>query len=410
MGCRRIFGKIIGFFIALLVGIGILSRPMPQPLPQNPPTVTIAAPDPTPSPTAASAPTPTVEENGSSGPIQEAQPSPTLDIVLPEPGSVCPYDPEVAALIERLDQADWSTWIEILSGERPAAIGEEMVTIRTRWSESMFAGDPDARAYDFVYQQLLQWGLMPGETLIEHSYTPFFAADSPTWKNLIVRLPGTDPLLSQEEVLLTAHLDSTAYDAPEDRAPGADDNGSGVATLLEAVKVLKDIPFKRTITIIFFTGEEIGLKGSRAYVAHHYQALENVVGVINLDMFGYDADNDRCFELHVGEMEASQWIGSCLTDTIAAYDLGIRYDYLIGEALGYSDHAAFWEVGVGAVEVLENFTTHDFADGCGEADKNPHYHTADDLIGAMNLDTAHRIAVAAIAATARLAEPARGSN
>jgi leucyl aminopeptidase len=409
MGCQNIFQKIVGFIIAILVGIGILAQPTPEPISEITPAVVTITPTPTKSPLPTLTPTgmpdpETTKEIGSGG-IQEDLSTPTPKFSRPEPGSICPYDPLVSALMEDFNAEDWLAWIEVLSGEKPAQIKGESVTILTRWSESMFDKEPHARAYEFLLQTVREWGFTFGETLFEHTYKPFFGSDSPTWKNLVIVLPGTDPALAEEEVWLTAHLDSTTFDSPEDRAPGADDNGTGVATLIEAIRILKDHPFKRTIRIIFFTGEEIGLKGSIAYVTHNPDLVENIVGVINLDMFGYDGDDDRCFEMHVGEMEDSNFIGGCLADTIEAYDIEIKFDYLVEEARGYSDHSTFWNADVGAIEVLENFDTHGFEDGCGEADKNPYYHTEGDLVSEINVETAHRIALAAIAAIARLAEP-----
>ena len=147
------------------------------------------------------------------------------------------------------------------------------------------------------------------------------------------------------------------------------------------------------------------MNGSRAYVSQYAHELQDIVGVFNLDMFGYDADNDHCFEIHVGWTPASNLIGGCLADTVEAYDLGLNFEYIVKDAITASDHATFWNEGVGAIEILENFRTDEFENGCGERDVNPHYHTENDLIAYMNLETGHAIAKAAIAAAARMAEP-----
>ena len=178
-----------------------------------------------------------------------------------------------------------------------------------------------------------------------------------------------------------------------------------MATLLEAARIFIDQPFKRTIKIIFFSGEERGLHGSQAYIATHADEMENVVGVLNLDMFGYDADNDRCFELHVGMLPESNQLGSCLADLIDIYDLNLTYDYLTTSALSASDHSPFWYADVGAVLVLENFITQDENLGCGEIDRNPYYHTSGDRISEINVDTAFDIAQAALLTIATIAEP-----
>jgi leucyl aminopeptidase len=310
-------------------------------------------------------------------------------------------------MLNDLDQDSWMNWIRLLSGEEPVEINGKTYTIKTRFTENLFNDDPDARAFEFLADQLRQWGYEDGVTLFEEAYAPDLDDGTTTeWKNLIAVIPGTDPVWRDQEILLTAHLDSITGDDPTELAPGADDNATGVATLLEAARVFKGHTFKRTIKIIFFTGEELGLHGSRAYVAQHADELSSIVGVINLDMFGYDADNDRCFEIHAGQLKESNLVGGCLVDLLDAYALDLKFDYLTSQAISASDHSSFWREGVGAIEILENFSTHDFENGCGEVDRNPNYHTEGDQVSAINADTAHAIAQAAILTAATLAEPA----
>jgi hypothetical protein len=93
-------------------------------------------------------------------------------------------------------------------------------------------------------------------------------------ENVLVRLPGTDP---EGAILLMAHYDS----APD--VPGAADNGSGVVTILEILRVLQARPTLRHDVIIFFTdGEEPGTIGAHAFVAQH-PWFEEVKLVLNLD-------------------------------------------------------------------------------------------------------------------------------
>ncbi len=404
MDIQDFFNKLIRMIVSLLVGVGLVSGPSgaPSPVPQTAVSTRNPAPKstilPNPAPTAyptftLPAPTPTITPT-------QAPPS-----MRPQPGSICDYNPKVQALINDLDQDAWVNWIELLSGEKPVQINGETYSILTRYSESMFSGEPNARAYEFVLEQLRQWGYQDNLVLFEQEYQPWGSESTSTWKNIIVLIPGKDPALSQQQVLLTAHLDSTSQGSPEARAPGADDNGSGVATLLEAARVLRGFDFKHTIKIVFFTGEEQGLIGSGFYVSDYQHEMEDILGVFNLDMFGYDSDNDRCFEIHVGRLPESNLVGGCLADIVEEYALDLKYDYLVESAIAASDHASFWDQGVGAIEVLENFNTDELTGGCDERDFNPHYHTEQDLIEHMNLDTGHAIARAAIAALARLAEP-----
>jgi leucyl aminopeptidase len=113
----------------------------------------------------------------------------------------------------------------------------------------MFSEYPNARAYEFVLEQLRQWGYQDDLDLFEQAYQPFAPESKSTWKNIIVLIPGKDPDLAYEQILLTAHLDSISMGRPEERSPRADDNGSGIATLLEAARIFRGLEFKYTIKI-----------------------------------------------------------------------------------------------------------------------------------------------------------------
>ena len=131
----------------------------------------------------------------------------------------------------------------------------------------MFTGQPDARAFDYVLEQVRQWVPAGQIEVDEYPYTD--AERTYTWKNLVVTLPGTTR--REEVVVLSAHLDSIVVREGNalQGAPGADDNAVGAAVLLEAVRIFSRQSFERTIRIIFFTGEEQNAAGSRAYVADH---------------------------------------------------------------------------------------------------------------------------------------------
>lgn len=402
MDWQKLIDRFIKIFFTLLVSIGLIGGPSGMPSPMATATRT---PSSTATPHKTFTPTP---EAATLQPtiFPTATITPTLDpqSLRPEPGSVCGYDPLVESLMGDLEQDGWVHWIELLSGEKPVRMNGETYTILTRYSEAMFSGNPNARAYEFVLEQLRQWGYQDDLDLFEQAYQPFVPESKSTWKNIVVLIPGKDPAVANEQILLTAHLDSISMGHPEERAPGADDNGSGVATLLEAARIFRGLEFKRTIKIVFFTGEELGLFGSKAYVSGYAHELDDILGVFNLDMFGYDADQDRCFEIHVGWMPESNQLGGCLADIIEEYGINLKFDYIVQEAISASDHATFWQQGIGAIEVLENFSTNGFPNGCGERDFNPYYHTEKDLVENLNLDTGHTIAKAAIAAVARLAE------
>jgi hypothetical protein len=96
--------------------------------------------------------------------------------------------------------------------------------------------------------------------------TQFHEETTPNGFNIVAEIPGTDPVLKDEVVILGAHFDSVAA------ATGATDNATGSAAMMEAMRILKAIGAKprRTIRIALWGGEEEGLLGSRAYVRQHY--------------------------------------------------------------------------------------------------------------------------------------------
>jgi Zn-dependent M28 family amino/carboxypeptidase len=278
-------------------------------------------------------------------------------------------------------------------------VGSQTTTITTRGNFSMFSGQENALAYPYILQTLQEW--YPHTWIEEDEYHFTYFSSPYTWKNLVLTLPGeTRP---HEMVILSAHLDSTSPTSSQ-LAPGADDNAGGAAALLEAARVFQTLHFERTIRLIWFTGEELGLVGSSAYMKDH--PTSNIVGVINMDMFSYDSDNDHCFELHVGTLPQSDAVGQCFAQTIAAHQIPLKFDYINSpHALSSSDHGSFWAANVGAVEVGENFLTYGTPGGCVGADQNPNYHKATDTIEFLNLEYGFAITQAALATVYAMAGP-----
>jgi leucyl aminopeptidase len=345
----------------------------------------------------------------------------------------CPSNPTVQEILNQVTEGAVTQWIRNFSGEDFVTIAGVQREILTRFSTQMFNLNENAMAYPYLGEQLQILGYEEGIYQTDHSYNPNYYPTSSgesvdllrrdvdytanyrigeveeypdqatMWKNKVVTIPGHGPN-ADEIVLMTAHMDSTS-DNRNVYAPGAEDNGSGVAALMEAARLFRFYKFDRTIKIIFFTGEEQGLWGSKAYVADHPAEMDNIVGVINLDMFGYDSNEDRCFELHVGTRADSNVVGTCFTHVIDNYALNLTYDYLTDGATGASDHASFWAADVGAIEVLENYFYNEIPGGCVGQDKNPNYHHVTDRIINMNLLVTLSIAQAGIGTAASLAEP-----
>ncbi len=120
-------------------------------------------------------------------------------------------------------------------------------------------------------------------------------------KNVIGIIPGIDPNLSREVVVLSAHYDHLGIRG-KSMYPGADDNASGTAAVLEIMEAIMEakregLGPKRSVMCIFFTGEEKGLLGSQYYSMHPVIPLEQTVVDVNIDMIGR-ADDKHIHQPH----------------------------------------------------------------------------------------------------------------
>ncbi len=102
-------------------------------------------------------------------------------------------------------------------------------------------------------------------------------------KNVVGILPGTDPELKDEYIVLGAHLDHVGRQSEDFYFPGANDNASGIASLLEVAEAFSLEPAKRSIVFIAFTSEESGLVGSQAFVDKEEIPVEDITAMLNMD-------------------------------------------------------------------------------------------------------------------------------
>ena len=106
-----------------------------------------------------------------------------------------------------------------------------------------------------------------------------------TVPEVMVTIPGTAP---DREIILLAHIDTRVADVMDSTsfAPGANDDGSGLACLLEVVRILSDTPLRQTVRCIFVSGEEQGLDGSKYMARRAKEEGWPILAVINNDMIG----------------------------------------------------------------------------------------------------------------------------
>lgn len=230
------------------------------------------------------------------------------------------------------------------------------------------------------------------------TYDPFSYGGYPM-NNLVAELPGAGPD-SDHIYILCAHYDSISRD-PYNVAPGADDNASGSAAVLEAARILSQYQFNRTIRFVHFAGEEQGLIGSAHYAAAAAQRGDLIDGVINLDMIAYETvpSNDHIVEVHAGVNPASIALADALISNIAEYDLLLVPQKLTSNATNRSDHASFWNQGYPAILGIEDFQ-----------DFSPYYHSASDTLANMQTHMMVEYTKACVATLAELAIDMQGSR
>jgi len=187
-----------------------------------------------------------------------------------------------------------------------------------------------------------------------------------TAHNVVADIPGSSP---QEIIVVGAHLDSW------DRGQGAGDNGIGTLVLWQVAKVLVDqgLRPRRTIRFVSFTGEELGLLGSRRYVLDHGDELPSIRAMINLDMVGDP----------VGFGTMLQPDASPLLQDLAERLRGFGLDTAVPDKPGlYGDHQPFLLAGVPIIRVRSHLRPEVAAA----------YHSAGDTFDKLDLGRQQRAA------------------
>jgi hypothetical protein len=208
-------------------------------------------------------------------------------------------------------------------------------------------------------------------------------SDLPT-QNVVAVLPGRDPALRGEYVVIGAHFDHLGRSSESAQDPeakdairnGADDNASGTAVVLELARLFRASPPRRSIVFVNFTGEELGLLGSQYFVDHSPVPLDSVEAMLNFDMVGRLRDDKL---LVYGVATAAELKGTVdSANAASAHPLRIT---AIGDGFGPSDHSSFYGKNL---PVLHFFT-----------DIHEDYHKASDKVEKINAGGAAQIAALA---------------
>lgn len=273
-------------------------------------------------------------------------------------------------------------------GESGSAAGAENLAKR-------LMADVQALAFErFTLEQRRQARAHIAHSLTAMGYTPDLHG-YPSGVNVLAERPGTDP--AAKAILVAAHFDTV------EGSPGADDNASGVAVALEVARQIRARPTRRTLLLAFFDEEEQGLVGSSFYAASPLR-IEALAGVVVLEMVGFACRKPGCQQLppglpkgiapetgdfiavvgdaeHVELLHAFRRASGVDRPAVFALPVPEKGDVLPDSRR--SDHAPFWDRGVGAVMVTDTANL-----------RNPHYHRASDTPA--TLDPVFLAGVAAI--------------
>ena len=214
-------------------------------------------------------------------------------------------------------------------------------------------------------------------------------------QNVAAIIPGTDPALRAQYVVLGAHFDHLGRspesaldpDAGDAVRNGADDNASGTAAVMELARRFALQPARRSILVANFSGEELGLLGSAWFVDHLPVPQDSVQAMVNFDMVGRLRDR----RLIVYGTATARELPALLDSANTSPALTLAK---VGDGFGPSDHSSFYARGV---PVLHFFT-----------DLHPDYHRATDDVATIDFQGLDQVIAYAERVTRALADrPAR---
>ncbi|HSD64141.1 MAG TPA: M28 family peptidase [Ignavibacteriaceae bacterium] len=261
------------------------------------------------------------------------------------------FYPQTSVIQQIIDNTNSDSLIHFvaqLSGETPVIINGTQQTILSR--NKYEPGNNFAA--EFVKEKFESYGLA--------AYDQQFSS---TGRNVYAIKTGTD--YPNKKFIICAHYD----DMPSGSlAPGADDNGSGTAAVIEAARVLSQFSYPYTLIFAIWDEEEQGLVGSEYYAQQAEAAGDSIMGVINMDMIAWDSNDDNVCNIHTDDVGITFEIYDKMVELNTQYNIGLDIVEVYPQQ-PYSDHASFLAHGYSAILLIED-----------DYDFNAYYHTVNDLL------------------------------
>ncbi len=289
-------------------------------------------------------------------------------------------------------QDDFSPYVaDIVAQVSEEIYTENLQTLQDFVTRNTFTTNCD-QAADWILSRFQSYGL--------NAYFDSFTISGQTKRNVIGEKIG---MVYPDSILfITAHYDATAGQpySPEPVAPGADDNGSGTACVLECARILSLYNFEKTIRFVAFAGEEQGLIGSFDYVQNLVNQQAHVVGSFNYDMISFAGSGNPPFGLSIlmDNNPTSQAMAAKIAEAAYTFTPGaLSPNIILAPGSASSDHYPFWQVGWAATFSIQGAAY-------------PYYHTIYDLLENNQMAFAADVTRAAIAALADFAVPLGGGT
>ena len=264
---------------------------------------------------------------------------------------------------------------------------------------------------DYIAQQFRSYGLEVEFDSFDHRRRSALGAlvGEYVMRNVVATLPGKGP--NKDRIyLMVGHYDSIASKTPgwdggwrRMAAPGASDNASGIAEILETARILSQQDFDFTVRFIAFSGEELFLFGSKHYAQLIRERGDDIAGVLNFDLLGHDPDGN--LDIHVLGDDQSQWLVNAFGAAAERYRLPIDLRLKNDPSFIFSDHSPFWDIGIPAVMVAEESSL-------DAPDESTEYiHSQEDDLTKLSIPLLGELSIKlAIATLAELARPIVGSG
>jgi len=281
-------------------------------------------------------------------------------------------NPLVQDIVNSINIDSLVSWVNKISGQVPVVVNGQQQIIATRQHQTF----GNEIAFQYLKSELVRYG---------------YEIDSLEFningKNLYGIKYGTK--FPNHWWMLGAHYDNLPL---TEIAPGADDNASGCATVLEAARLFSKIDFPYTIVFALWDEEEPGLFGSSKHIERIGTNNETLLGYINLDMIAWDSNNDYITDIHTRPIKLSQIMTEKAVFCNETYDIKLNLN-IVNPGNYNSDQKPFWESNQAAIAINEHYLY----------DLNPHMHTQNDKIEHFNMNYFLRNSKLSIATIAELA-------